>query len=208
MLTETVQFTDFNGKNTTENLYFNITKADLLDNITLMDDVEIVRDALKGEERELKRAEIKLVLDVVKKIMKLAYGERSEDGRFFRKNEQIWDDFTSTAAYDAFIMSLFENPEKAAQFIVSSMPSDLVEQVKAERGIDNTADISTVPQPGTDEWAEQNPGNVFEDFTREQLLNMPDAQFASLVPQKLQQMTQQQLQVAMQRKAARDAAEG
>jgi hypothetical protein len=202
MLKETIQYTNFDGQNVTGTLHFNITKSDLLDRLDLMDDVEAVRDAIQGEERELSRAEIKLVLDVVKKIMKLAYGERSEDGKYFRKTEQIWEDFTSTAVYDAFIMSLFEKPEKAADFIVAAMPNDLVAQVRAEQGVEDTPDISEHAEPGTNEPEAEK---KFEDYSREQLLNMPQSQFEKLIPKSVIEMSQQQLQVAMQRKNAADA---
>jgi len=150
MFKETVQYTDYNDVNRTEVLYFNINQSELMDNLSLRDDLEKIQESLEGEERTLTTAEVQQILDLVKKMMKLAYGVRSSDGLHFRKNEQVWEDFYSSAAYDSFIMSLFTNPEKAFEFLVACMPKALMEQAAREMG----ENVVELPQPA---------GNVFEN---------------------------------------------
>lgn len=150
MIKQTVQYTDFNDKNQTEVLYFNISKSELMDHLNLRDDLEKIQESLEGPERDLKMEEIQEILNLVKRIMRLAYGRRSADGLNFRKNDEIWDDFYSSAAYDSFIMSLFENPEKAFEFLVAVMPKDLMEQARREMG----ENVVELPQPAR---------NVFEN---------------------------------------------
>jgi hypothetical protein len=150
MLKETVNYTDYNDVTRTEVLYFNINQSELMDNLNLREDLEKIQASLEGPERQLTTEEVQQILDLVKRMMKLAYGRRSDDGLNFRKTEQIWDDFASSAVYDAFIMSLFKNPEKAFEFLVACMPKELMEQARQEMG----ENVVELPQPA---------GNVFEN---------------------------------------------
>jgi len=186
MIKETVQYTDYNDVNRTEVVYFNISQSELMDNLNLRADLERIQASLEGPERQLTTEEIQQILDLVKRMMQLAYGVRSEDGLHFRKSESVWDDFKSSAVYDAFIMSLFKNPEKAFEFLVAVMPKELMEQARREMG----ENVVELPQPA---------GNVFEnspapepermamdldrdwhEYSEEDLLGMPQEAFEKL----------------------------
>lgn len=132
MLKKTVVYTDFNDQTQTEDLYFNVMESEILDNLDLEVDLERVTKLVSGEKRELVPDEIRIIVDLVKRFMKLAYGVRSEDGRKFRKSEEIWQDFVSGAAYDAFLMSLFKDAEKAWEFLAGVMPKEIRESAQAE----------------------------------------------------------------------------
>jgi hypothetical protein len=113
-------------------LHFNLTKAELFDNLDLEKELTKLRNMFEGDVRKLGTAEIKAVLELVKRFMRLSYGIRSEDGKRFSKNPEKWIEFTETAGYDAFLLSLFEKPEKAIEFMTGVMPADLVNQAMAE----------------------------------------------------------------------------
>lgn len=133
MLKQTISYTDFDDKPQVEDLYFNLTKTELMDNLHLTSRFESVQKMLDGgEKRELSEIEIKEILDLVKLIMQLSYGVRSADGRRFAKSEDIWTEFTQTMAYDTYLLSLFQDPNRAISFIVGIMPSDLRDQAQAE----------------------------------------------------------------------------
>lgn len=132
MLKQTIDYVDFDNNKRTETLYFNISKSDLLDNLDLKDRLQSITDSLSGETRDLTEKEIREIIELVKLFMKLSYGIRSEDGRRFKKSEDIWQEFTETAAYDAFLMSLFEVPTRAIEFLVGVVPQDLRAQAEAE----------------------------------------------------------------------------
>jgi len=181
MLKKTIQYEDFNGTNQTENLYFNVSKSELTDHLELVDEVEGLQAMIEGEPRELTTEEVRRLLDLVKKLIKMSYGRRSEDGSRFRKNDEIWEDFTASAAYDAFLMSLFENPEEAVSFIVGIMPGDLIEQAQKETGIQldgrpvETVELPTNKEP-KEQWALQKKDNWF-DYTEEELLGCTQQEF-------------------------------
>lgn len=127
MLKQTFTYEDFNGHQVTEDLYFNLTKVELSENFWLKARVDEVQKMLTGPARDLQPEETFKILEVVKDFMRLAYGVRSEDGKRFVKGDQIWQEFSQSAAYDAFLFSLFESPEKAYSFVFGVMPKDLAE---------------------------------------------------------------------------------
>lgn len=132
MLKRTITYVDYDGEKQSVLLHFNLTKTELMENLDLKKKLEDVRDRLEGPERDLTVEEIRMLLDVVKYLMKVSYGVRSEDGKRFIKNEEVWTEFTQTPAYDEAIFSLFKNPEEAVAFITGIAPADLREEVNAE----------------------------------------------------------------------------
>lgn len=132
MLKQTVNYTDFDDQPAVETVYFNLTKSDLADNMHLIEDFEVVRTMLSGKKRDLKPTEIQLVINMVKAIMRMSYGVRSEDGKRFIKTDQQWTEFTQTAVYDEFLMSLFADPKNALEFVSNVIPKDYRDAVLAE----------------------------------------------------------------------------
>lgn len=128
MLKKTITYTDFDDKQVTETLHFNLTKTELLDAAGIKAEFEEVERKISGVERELEIPEIQMILNVVKKLTQLSYGVRSDDGKRFIKTEQTWVEFTQSPAYDAFLMGLFQNPKEAIAFMTGIMPADIREE--------------------------------------------------------------------------------
>lgn len=132
MFKKTIEYSDWDGNVHVETFYFNMTKVELMENLTLQETLEKLVEDISGDERELKPAEIQRILDAVRTIMKLSYGVRSEDGKRFIKSDDVWEEFTQTAAYDAILMELFTTDDGAMSFIRGIIPPDLMNQVNAE----------------------------------------------------------------------------
>lgn len=181
MLTETVTYKDYNNIERTEVLNFNINETDISDNLALVDRAARLRDMIVGPEREVTTAEKQEILDLVKSFMKLAYGVRSADGSKFYKSEEAWNEFRATNAYNTYLLSLFQNPEKAFGFIVAVCPPDTgakVEQAAREEHPQLFDTPAPTPQPATDEdtrpaWIREDrePTNVeLQNMSREEIL--------------------------------------
>lgn len=132
MLKKTVEYTDFDDNAAVETLYFNLTKTDLADNMHIIEEFESLSTMLSGAKRDLTTAEVQQVLNMVKKVMEISYGIRSADGKRFAKTEQQWVEFTQTAVYDTFLISLFENPQNAVDFVTGIIPKDIREEAVAK----------------------------------------------------------------------------
>lgn len=131
MLKQTITYEDFDGNQCQETLYFNITKTELVNNLDLMEQFEALSTIFQGGSRDLEMEEIQQILNLVKRVINLSYGVKSEDGKRFMK-KGLLDEFLDSAVYDAFLFSLFENVDKASQFLLGVFPKELIEAAKTQ----------------------------------------------------------------------------
>lgn len=139
MIKKIVSYTDYNNKPQTEELYFHAPKHVLMDHMDLKEQFERLSDVLDGDEpRELNRDEVNDILQLVKRLIRISYGVRTDSGRKFRQTDEDWAEFQSSAAYDAFLWSMFDKPEQAFAFMRGIMPDDLMEQAAAQAELDKS----------------------------------------------------------------------
>ena len=112
MIKQTVAYTNLDGQPATEDLYFNLNKAELID--LELEQERSMSDMLKevGEDPTAKD-----VLWMLKTFVHRSYGKRSEDGRKFVKNETVLEDFIDSEPYSEFLWGLINDPKKAMEFI-------------------------------------------------------------------------------------------
>lgn len=121
MLKKTIEYTDFNGDKQSEDFYFHLSKAELVELETggeggsLHDELEAMTKNQDGNK----------IIQTMKKLILASYGKRSEDGRRFIKNQEIRDEFESSEAYSVFFMDLLTNAEAAAKFTTGVIPPEL-----------------------------------------------------------------------------------
>ena len=75
------------------------------------------------------------IMNMFDKIIRMAYGEKSEDGRRFVKSEAISEAFSQTPAYDELFMSLCTDSKAAADFVNNIIPADLREQANQQENV-------------------------------------------------------------------------
>lgn len=127
MIKKTVKFTDFNGEECTEDCYFNINKAELLD-MEMAEGERLSVIVPKIVEEKDTAAMYRIFRDIIKK----AYGKKSDDGKRFVKSEELLNNFIQSEAYSELLMSLVTNDKEAADFINNVIPKDLDKYVKKE----------------------------------------------------------------------------
>lgn len=131
MIKEQITHNNFDGNVVTSVLHFNLNRVEVGEMLYLMPRFERFQQIFDEPERDLTREEITEMLELVKIIMRKAYGIRSDDGERFIKSDEIWERFTQTNAYDAFLFSLFESPTKADEWMKGLMPKQLIDQAAA-----------------------------------------------------------------------------
>lgn len=123
MLKKTLTYTDYNGVERTEDFYFNITKAELVDwEFGTAGGLTTVLSRIIAEKNQPE------IIRLFKTVIDRAYGVKSDDGRRFVKNNEVLSAFQQSPAYSALYMELISDDKIAADFINGIMPSDLVEQ--------------------------------------------------------------------------------
>lgn len=122
MIKKTITYTDFNDEKQTDSFYFNLTKAELIE-------MELSNGGKQGFAKMLERIvaseDNAQIIAEFKKIIKNSYGVRSDDGKRFIKNEEVFNEFAQTAAYSELFIELSTNADIASEFINGVMPSDM-----------------------------------------------------------------------------------
>lgn len=135
MIKMNVSAETFDGDMVTETLWFHMNKVDLIE--LQQSEPGGFTDTLqafmsrKPEDWTMKD-KFKL-FDFFRTMVDKAYGERSSDGKRFRKSPEILANFKDSIFYDEFVLSLLEDEEKSIKFFNGVMPKALIEQAKKER---------------------------------------------------------------------------
>jgi len=135
MLKREIKFEDFDGNQTSEIHYFNLSKPELIE-------LEVEYDQGFGKmlERIVETKNSRDLIKQFKEIVLLAYGEKSEDGRRFIKNDKLREEFSQTAAYNALFMELAMDDGAAVTFLTGVLPKDIAGDV-------SKAALKAVPTP-------------------------------------------------------------
>lgn len=117
MLKKRVTYTDYNNVERTEDLYFNLTKAEILE-MEMSTSGGLAEQITKVIETQDHPTIIKIFKDLVLK----SYGEKSPDGRRFMKNDEIRTAFSETEAYSMVFMELATDAKAAVAFVNGIIP--------------------------------------------------------------------------------------
>lgn len=123
MLKKTVTYEDFDGNSRTEDHYFNFTEAE----VTEME-LSLNGGLSQLLEKILQENDQKQIIEYFKKIVLMAYGKKSLDGRQFAKNDEIREEFASSAAYSEIFMELATDADAASAFVKGIMPRKMVKK--------------------------------------------------------------------------------
>lgn len=118
MITKNITYVDFNGNKRTEEHLFHISQAEALE---LEMSVEggftaMINTAVSAQSQPK-------IFKAFKEFILTAYGEKSPDGRSFMKfddnGRRLADRFAQTGAYNALVIEITSDAEKAAEFFNS-----------------------------------------------------------------------------------------
>jgi hypothetical protein len=120
MIKKTITYETFDGGSVTEDFYFNMSKAELVE-------LEISQKDGFGEalQRMIKSEDNMAILEAFKSIIMMSIGRKSDDGKRFIKNDQIRDEFMQTNAYSELFFEIAQDADQASSFIRGILPSSL-----------------------------------------------------------------------------------
>lgn len=117
MYQKKIKYTDFDGNEREEVFLFHLSPAEMVD---------LETSYSGGMKRRLERALTKkdnvTLMSVFKKLVECSYGEKSDDGKRFVKNDDIWKEFSESNAYVEFFMELVTNADAAQEFVDKVLP--------------------------------------------------------------------------------------
>lgn len=125
MLKKTITYTDFDGNDRTEDFYFNLTTAELMD-------LELSRPGGFSEyiTAIINAKDITTLISEFRNLIDISYGVKSPDGKRFIKTTEVLEEFKQTQAYSDFYMTLATDSKAGSEFINGIMPKDLLDKAK------------------------------------------------------------------------------
>lgn len=112
MLKKTVTYTDYNGVERTEDFYFNLSKAEVVEM-----EMGITGGLTETIARVVAARDQPSIIKIFKEFTLKAYGEKSPDGKRFIKSEELSEAFSQTEAYSQIFMELATDADMAAKFV-------------------------------------------------------------------------------------------
>ena len=145
MIKKTITYTDYDGVQRTENFYFNLNKAELMDmELTTPD------GGLRNKLRAIMdKRDIPGIIRTIKEFIMAGFGEKSPDGRKFVKSKALSEAFMQTEAYAELYMELISDANATAAFINGMIPEELranLENTEKETQPDNVSLLSDAVQ--------------------------------------------------------------
>lgn len=124
MLKKEITYTDYNGVERTENFYFNLSQAEVMEM-----EMSTTGGFSDMVQRIVETQDVPSIIKIFKELILKAYGEKSPDGKRFVKSKELSTAFSQTEAYSKLFMELGTNAEKAAEFVNGIIPAGTAESV-------------------------------------------------------------------------------
>lgn len=130
MLSKNIKYTDYNGVEREETFLFNLSKAELMEMEmgTTGGLAEMIKKIINTQDTPS-------IMEMFKKIILKAYGEKSADGKRFIKigpdGTPLSQAFAETEAYSELYMELVSNADSAAKFVNAIIPKEVSDQAAA-----------------------------------------------------------------------------
>ncbi len=121
MRKETITYVDYNGEKRTEDHWFNLSKAEIMEM-----EMSTAGGLAETIQRVVAAQDAPSIIKIFKELILKAYGVKSIDGKKFIKIDQdghrLADDFAQTEAYSELFMKLATNSDAASEFVNGIIP--------------------------------------------------------------------------------------
>jgi hypothetical protein len=142
MLKLPITYVDYNGDQVTDVHYFNVSKPELIEM-----EVSFERGFQAMIEKIIETKNHKELIELFKKLILLAYGVKSDDGKRFIKSDQLREEFSQTEAYNTLFMQLATDEGAAANFLKGIMPKDMVGAIDKAMASGDIPKLVPTPEP-------------------------------------------------------------
>ena len=123
MLKKTITYTDYNDNTRTEDFYFNLSEAEIMEM-----EMSTVGGLAESIKKIVAAQDAPSIIKIFKDLVLKAYGVKSADGKRFIKNSAIREEFEQTEAYSKLFMELATDSDAASKFISGILPNDMSQQ--------------------------------------------------------------------------------
>lgn len=129
MIKKTITYKDYNDNERTEDFYFNLTKAEVMEM-----EMSVKGGLAEMIQRIIAAQDQPAIIAMFRDLITRAYGVKSPDGRRFMKSKEITEDFVQTEAFSELYMELATDADAAAKFVNGIVPADMAKQAALNAG--------------------------------------------------------------------------
>lgn len=126
MLKKTITYTDYNNVERTEDFYFNLTEAEIMEM-----EMSTTGGLAEAIQRVVAAQDAKAIIKIFKDLVLKAYGVKAADGKHFDKDEKLVKEFEYSPAYSIIFMELATDADAAAKFVNGIIPANMSQKVAA-----------------------------------------------------------------------------
>ena len=126
MLKKQITYNDYDGNAKTDTLYFHLNKFEWLELETYTKG-----GLIENLQHAIETGNAKKTIDILKKIILRAYGEKNPETGTFEKSDDIAIRFSKTEAFSELFYELAYNEDASKSFFLGLIPPEL--RVEAEK---------------------------------------------------------------------------
>ena len=132
MLKKPITYTDYNGVERTDDFYFNLSKAELMEM-----ELGVTGGMTEMLNKIIAAKDAPSLMKTFKEMIMKSYGINSDDGKRLIKSEELSIAFTQTEAYSVLFMELITDDKAAADFVNGIIPNEIQAEVAAQTAQNN-----------------------------------------------------------------------
>lgn len=177
MFKKTVTYENFDGETVTEDFYFNLTEAELVE-LEVSEQggfIETMQNIINAGNNN------QAIVAGFKRLVMMSHGVKNENGKFY-KDAQETAVFAASNAYSEIFMQLAENAEAGAEFVNAVLPRKLSAKLNETPVTAVEPAVVDVPLPA--ETPEEAP---FVELTQAQLEQLPQDQLIAYFERRARQ---------------------
>lgn len=129
MYAKELSYKDYDGETCVETFLFHLNEVELVD-LEVGSGPKGMLDYLQRIQKAKDKAG---AIDFIKKLIRMSYGIKSDDGKKFMKSDRIWEEFSASAAYPALFMTLMSSEIEMEAFVNGIVPADVRAQITIEK---------------------------------------------------------------------------
>lgn len=125
MFKKTITYKDFNDQEVKEDVYFNLTKAEIME-------MQLEENGGFAErvQRIIDAKDVPSIIKIFKELILKSYGVKSDDGKRFVKNDRLREEFSQTVVYSELFMEFATNADSASAFVNGIIPADQLQAIQ------------------------------------------------------------------------------
>lgn len=127
MLKKTITFTNYEGEKESKVYYFNLNKFEWLEL-----EAYTKGGLIQNLSSAIEANNAKKTIDILKRIILRAYGEKNEETGAFEKDDDRAIRFSKTEAFSELFYELAYNDVKSKEFFLGLIPAELRDKAAAE----------------------------------------------------------------------------